>query len=76
MRQHHSFNLLADDSLQRQTKSISIKRQRSFQIVHSDGHHGDSWFHLFTTAPPMRIKDKKVEINTYAQQEASSLAGC
>jgi hypothetical protein len=24
----------------------------------------------------MRIKDKKVEINTYAQQEASSLAGC
>jgi hypothetical protein len=24
----------------------------------------------------MRIKDKKVEINAYAQQEASSLAGC
>ena len=52
MRQHHSFNILADDSLQRQTKSISIKRQRSFQIVHSDGHHGDSWFHLFTTVRP------------------------
>jgi hypothetical protein len=55
-----------DDALRRQTKSLSIDRQRSFHIVHPDGHHGDAWFHFFTTAPPTRMQNKKVESSAYA----------
>ena len=73
MRQHHSFNLRADDSSHRQTKSLSIVRQRSFYIVHPDG---DEWFHFISTVPPTRMNDKKLEISTYTQHDASSLAGC
>jgi hypothetical protein len=73
MRQHHRFNLRADDSTHRQTKSLSIERQRSFYIVHPDG---DAWFHFISTVPPTRMKDKKLEISTYTQHDASSLAGC
>lgn len=56
----------ADDALRRQAKSLSIDRQRSFHIVRPDGRHGDAWFHLFTTVPPTRMKNKKVERSAYA----------
>jgi hypothetical protein len=38
----------ADDSSRRHTKPISVKLQRSFQIVDTDGNHGDSGFHPFS----------------------------
>jgi hypothetical protein len=62
MRQHHSFNLRADDSSHRRTKSLSIERQRSFDIVHPDG---DVWVHFISTVLPTRMKDKRLEISTY-----------
>jgi len=52
------------------------KGQRSFQIVHPDDNHGDAWVHFISTLLSKRMKDKKIEISTNAQQEASSLAGC
>lgn len=61
------FTLRTDDVSRRQTKSLSIKRQRSFHIVHPDSHHGDAWFHFIFTVTPTRMNDKKVEISTYAQ---------
>lgn len=62
MRQRHSFNLRADDSSHRQTKSLSIERQRSFYFVHPDG---DAWVHFISTVMPTRMKDKRLEISTY-----------
>ena len=73
IRQHHRVNLRADDSSHRQTKSLSIERQRSFYIVHPDS---DAWFHSISTVPPSRMKDRKLEISTYTQHDVSSLAGC
>jgi len=73
MRQHHSFNLRANDSSHRRTKSRSIERQRSFYIVHSDG---DAWFHCISTVPSTSMKNKKLEFCTYTQHDASSLAEC
>ena len=68
-----AFNLRANDSSHRRTKSLSIERQRSFYIVHLDG---DAWFHFISTVPPTRMKEKKIEISTHAQHDTSSLAGC
>jgi hypothetical protein len=40
-----------DDALRRQTKSLSIDRQRSFHIVRPDSHHGDTWLHHYPHGP-------------------------
>ena len=42
----------ADEASRQQTKSLSVERQRSFHIVHPDGHHGDAWLHCISTVPP------------------------
>jgi hypothetical protein len=36
------LELRADDALRRQTESIPIKLQRSFQIIDTESNHGDS----------------------------------
>ena len=45
------LKLRADDPLRRQTKPITIKPQRSLQIVNTEGNNRDSWFHRRTSAP-------------------------
>ena len=64
--------LCADDALRGKTESIPIKPQRSFQIVYTDSNHGDSWFHIFTTAPLRRIENKKIETGYVLEREVST----
>jgi hypothetical protein len=55
------LKLRADDPLRRQTESVSIKPQRSLQIVNAESNDGDSWLHGYISALFWRIEDKKCE---------------
>lgn len=69
------LELGADDASRREAQSISIKRQCSFQIVYTDGNHGDSWFHSRTGALLWRTKDKKFKTGYVLEKELSTFRG-
>jgi hypothetical protein len=66
------FELRADDSPSRQTEAVSIKSERSLQIVDAESNDCDPWFHSRTDVRLRRVKTKKCETGYGSERKVST----